>query len=63
MIYNDEKTGPFAPAAYSMLMMGWTEGESYSGRELSTLLQDAGFRDSKAYPAFGYYSVVTAVKP
>jgi hypothetical protein len=63
VIYNDEKTGPFAPAAYSMLMMGWTEGESYSGRELSTLLEDAGFRDSKAYPAFGYYSVVTAVKP
>jgi predicted O-methyltransferase YrrM len=63
VIYNDAKTGPFAPAAYSMLMMGWTEGESYSGRELSTLLQDAGFQDTHVYPAFGYYSVVTGVKP
>ncbi|WON73376.1 methyltransferase [Nitrosospira sp. Is2] len=62
VIYNDEKTGPFAPAAYSMLMMGWTEGESYSGRELSTMLKYAGFQDTHVYPAFGYYSVVTGVK-
>ncbi|ARO87630.1 methyltransferase [Nitrosospira lacus] len=63
VLYNDEKTGPFAPAAYSMLMMGWTEGESYSGTELSKMLQDAGFDVIQAYPAFGHYSIVTGVKP
>ncbi len=63
VLYNDEKTGPFAPAAYSMLMMGWTEGESYSGLEISTMLKDAGFHDIQVYPAFGYYNVVTGLKP
>ncbi|MBA4142115.1 MAG: methyltransferase [Nitrosospira sp.] len=63
VLYNDEKTGPFAPAAYSMLMMGWTEGESYSGLELSAMLRDAGFHDIGVYPAFGYYSVVAGIKP
>src|SRR5215472_15059537 len=38
MLYNDEKTGPFPIAAFSMIMLGWTEGEQYSGAELSTML-------------------------
>jgi hypothetical protein len=63
MLYNDEKTGPFAAAAFSMLMMGWTEGRSYSGAELSTMLADAGFTDITVHPAFGYYSLVTGIKP
>jgi predicted O-methyltransferase YrrM len=63
VLYNDDKTGPFAPAAYSMLMMGWTEGESYSPQELFALLEAAGFGDIHVHPAFGYYSVVTGVKP
>lgn len=63
VLYNEDKTGPFAPAAYSMLMMGWTEGESYSGPELCVMLKDAGFQATQVYGAFGYYSVVTGVKP
>ena len=63
VLYNDEKTGPFAPAAYSMLMMGWTEGESYSGLELSGMLKEAGFQDIKLHSTFGYYSIVTGLKP
>ena len=63
MLYNDEKTGPFAPAAFSMVMMGWTEGEQYSGRELSAMLREAGFRDVQVKPTFGYYSMVTGLKP
>jgi hypothetical protein len=31
MFYNDEKTGPFPVAAFSIIMLGWTEGEQYSG--------------------------------
>jgi len=62
VLYNEEKTGPFAPAAYSMLMMAWTEGESYSGLELSAMLKAAGFQDTQICPAFGYYGVVTGVK-
>lgn len=63
MLYNEDKSGPFAAAAFSMLMMGWTEGKSYSFTELSAMLGDAGFCDIEVRPAFGYYSIVTALKP
>jgi hypothetical protein len=46
-----------------MLMMGWTEGRSYSSAELSAMLADAGFNDIQVQPAFGYYSIVTGLKP
>jgi hypothetical protein len=63
MLYNEDKSGPFAAAAFSMLMMGWTEGKSYSSGELSAMLVDAGFREVEVQPAFGYYSIVTGLKP
>lgn len=63
MLYNEDKSGPFAAAAFSMLMMGWTEGKSYSSTELIAMLRDAGFSNIEVRPAFGYYSVVTGLKP
>ena len=62
MLCNDEKTGPFAPAAFGMMMMGWTEGKQYSGLELSTMLAEIGFVDITIHKAFGYYSIVTGIK-
>lgn len=63
MLYNDEKTGPFASAAFSMMMMGWTEGKQYSGQELTAILQEIGFAEIQIHKAFGYYSIVTGLKP
>ena len=63
MLYDDEKKGPFAPAAFSMMMMGWTEGKQYSGLELSAMLKEIGFEDIQIHRAFGYYSIVTGLKP
>lgn len=63
MLCNDEKTGPLAPAAFGMMMMGWTEGKQYSGLELSTMLKEIGFEDIQIHKAFGYYSIVTGRKP
>ena len=63
MLYNDEKNGPFASAAFSMMMLGWTEGKQYSGQELSAMLKKIGFQDIRIHKAFGYYSIVTGVKP
>jgi hypothetical protein len=63
MLYNDEKTGPFAVAAFSVQMLLWAPGgEQYSGRELSTMLAEAGFVDVEVTPTFGYWSVVTGRK-
>jgi hypothetical protein len=64
MLYNDDKTGPFAAAAFSINMLIWSvDGEQYSGRELSQMLTEAGFRDIEVKPTFGYYSIVTGTKP
>ncbi|MCW5618983.1 MAG: methyltransferase [Nitrosomonas sp.] len=62
MLYHDDKTGPFAMAGFSMVMMGWTEGKMYSGRELTTMLDEVGFEDIQIHKAFGYHSIVTGVK-
>lgn len=63
MLYNDEKTGPFSSAAFSMIMMGWTEGKQYSGQELTAMLDKIGFEDIQIHKAFGYHSIVTGLKP
>lgn len=64
VLYDDDMTGPFHAAAYSMGMLGWSvDGKQYSGREFAEMLTDAGFEDVRVTPAFGYYSLVVATKP
>jgi hypothetical protein len=64
MLYNDDKTGPFPAAAFNIIMLLWTtEGQHLSGRELSTMLAEAGFTDITVTPTFGYWSLVTGRKP
>ena len=62
-LYSDKKTGPCPIAGFSMIMLGWTEGEQYSGKELSDMLREEGFRNIDTRPTFGYWSIVTAQKP
>jgi hypothetical protein len=38
-------------------------GQQYSGKEISAMLTDAGFREVEAKPTFGYWSIVTGRKP
>ncbi len=63
MLYNDDKTGPFPVAAFNIVMLLWTEGQQYSGAELSSMLREAGFIDLEVKPTFGYWSIVTGRKP
>jgi hypothetical protein len=63
MLFNRERTGPFPVAAFNVAMLLWTEGEQYSGREISSMLREAGFRSIAVKPTFGYWSIVTGVKP
>jgi SAM-dependent methyltransferase len=63
VVFNDDKTGPFPVAAFNISMLQVSEGEQYSGSELATMLTDAGFQDAQVTPAFGYNSLITAIKP
>ncbi len=62
-LYNNQKTGPFAAGAYSMIMLGWTTGRQYSGKEISEMLAEAGFVGIQIKPTFGFMSIVTGRKP
>jgi len=63
MLFNSDRSGPFPVAAFNIAMLLWCEGEQYSGREISSMLRDAGFAKIEVKPTFGYWSVVTGVKP
>jgi SAM-dependent methyltransferase len=63
MLYDNQKIGTFAVAAYNMMMLLCTEGQQYSGTELSTMLMEVGFTDIKVKPTFGYWSIIIGCKP
>ncbi len=63
VLYDDDKTGPFAAAALTVVMLAWTEGVQRSARELGEILTSAGFGEVSTSPAFGYWSIVSARKP
>ena len=63
MLFNNDRSGPFPVAANNITMLLWTEGEQYSGREIALMLRDAGFAKIEVKPTFGYWSIVTGVKP
>jgi hypothetical protein len=61
-LFNHDRTGPFGVAAFNMVMLMYVGGQQYAGREISSMLRDAGFRDIEVKPTFGYWSIVTGVK-
>ncbi len=63
MLYNNQQIGSSAVVAYNMMMLLCTEGQQYSGTELSTMLIEAGFTDIEIKPTFGYWSIITGYKP
>jgi len=63
MLFHDDKTGPFPVAAFNITMLLWVTGQQYSRRELAEMLAEAGFGDIQVTPTFGYWSIVTGVKP
>lgn len=64
MLYDDRKTGPFATAAMNInMLLHYEAARQYSGRELSAMLEEAGFADIEVKPTFGYYSIVIGRKP
>ena len=48
---NDDRISPPAAAAFSMMMLGSTEGgDAYTFKDLDAMFRDAGFGGSEAQP-------------
>lgn len=64
VLMDDDGTGPWHAAAFSLLMLVGTLGKQYSLPELRGILESAGFTRVEAVrTGGGYYSLVSAVKP
>lgn len=63
VLYNDDKSGPFMAAASSVSMLLWTEGKQFSNKELTDMLQEAGFINVATTNTSGYWSIISAIKP
>lgn len=62
ILYDDDMTGPFPAAASSIGMLLWTQGRQYSGKQLHTMLEKAGFTNIQTIPTYGYWSIVVGEK-
>ena len=64
ILMDDDGTGPWHAAAFSLLMLVGTLGKQYSLAEFRDILASAGFTDVQAQrTGGGYYSLVSARKP
>jgi 3-hydroxy-5-methyl-1-naphthoate 3-O-methyltransferase len=64
ILMDDDCTGPFPAAAFSLLMLVGTLGKQYSLTEFRDILGSAGFTAVEAVrTGGGYYSLVSARKP
>ena len=54
---------PAVLVAHDLKLLQYEAGRQYSGRELSSMLEEAGFSDLEVTPTFGYYSIVIGRKP
>src|SRR5690606_41658506 len=64
VLMDDEGTGPWPAAAFSLLMLIGTRGRQFTLAELRGFLGAAGFEDVEAASTGGgYYSLVSARRP
>jgi hypothetical protein len=65
VLLNDDLTGPFSAAALNvtMLIAAPPGAEQMSGRQIREILEAAGFDRVEVTPSFGYWSIVTGLKP
>ena len=64
ILMDDDGTGPWYAASFSLLMLLGTLGKQYSLPEFRDILESAGFTDVQAVrTGGGYYSLVSARKP
>jgi ubiquinone/menaquinone biosynthesis C-methylase UbiE len=60
---NDDRISPPGPATFAMQMLGGTpSGDTYTLKELSAMLKDAGFGSVSGHPLQGPQTVVIGTK-
>ena len=62
MLLNDDGDGPKTAVAFSILMCLGTKGQQFTFAQLEDILSKAGFKEIKAQPSYGYYSLVSGKK-
>ncbi len=62
MLLSDDKSGPPAAIAYSMIMVFVTQGRQRSAREIREILTGAGFVDPTVTMTSGGYAIIAARK-
>jgi acetylserotonin N-methyltransferase len=63
MLLDDSGDGPTAAVSFSLLMCLGTKGQQFTFVLLKDILEDAGFADIRCKRSYGYYSLVTGLKP
>ena len=63
MLLNEMRDGPIGPALFSAMMLFRMEGKQLTMSQLNALLATAGFSEVENIADFGYYSLISAVKP
>ena len=63
MLLDDQGTAPSHAVVFSLLMAMGTKGQQFTFPQLKDLLTEAGFTDIAWQPSYGYYAIVSGVKP
>jgi acetylserotonin N-methyltransferase len=63
MLLDEGKRGPLTTLCFSLAMYISHGSQQFTASEIEMILSDAGFESITVTPTFGYYSVVTGVRP
>lgn len=62
MLLDESGDAPYPAVAFSFLMTWGTKGQQFTFSQLKKILEQAGFKNIRAQPSYGYYSLVTGEK-
>jgi len=63
MLLDDDGSGPLTAAAFSVAMLHGTHGQQFTFAQLRDLLAGAGYTGVTARATYGYYSLVSGIRP
>jgi len=63
ILLREQKDGELTAACFSVHMLIHNKGKQFTGEELRQLLEKTGFTNISTTHTYGYYSIVTGIKP